>query len=185
MNTEADVSERNGFSQSALIRSGWTQTMIVQLLGEPDRTVENPYYVTGLPMRLYDADRVRAVEATEAFRVLQSVLRRKDRKPAAEPMTGSLWEQSSQIARLLGTWTRWHIVKSTDKLVFVYDRPDVADRWTHKLPRLPLERDGQVDMPGYWGRTFYTDAGKLRFEQEPRASSPTAPTAPFVDELPF
>lgn len=169
---ESAVSERGGFSQSALIRAGWTPTIIVQLLGAPDREVENPHYTHGAPMRLYDADRVRAAEQTEVFRVLQSVLRRKDRKPAPAPMSGSVWAPSSStIGRFFGSWTEWHIVKCTDKTVSINDRPDHQGRVVYRLPRVPLERDGQVELPGYWGRIFYTDVGKARMiEEQPEAN---------------
>jgi hypothetical protein len=55
--------------------------MIDELLpGGPDATADNPHYASSTPMQLYDLDRVRSVEQTEAFRALQSVLRRKPRE---------------------------------------------------------------------------------------------------------
>ena len=42
----------------------WTDKMIRDLLGEPDRTAPNPHYRSAPPMRLYLLDRVDAIDAT-------------------------------------------------------------------------------------------------------------------------
>ena len=47
---------------------GWTDTMVRDLLGEPDKTAPNPYYYGAAAMRLYDLDRVLQAETTDEFR---------------------------------------------------------------------------------------------------------------------
>lgn len=50
----------------------WTDRMIRDYLGEPDKVAPNPHYRNGAPMRLYRLDRVEAIEATldtDAMRV--------------------------------------------------------------------------------------------------------------------
>jgi hypothetical protein len=46
---------------------GWTESMIRDLLGEPDLYVDNPHYKTAAPMRLWRLQRAEAVEATPGF----------------------------------------------------------------------------------------------------------------------
>jgi hypothetical protein len=78
---EAVARERGGFSRSALLRRGWTDGLIAEVLGWADREAENPYYSSGAMMLLYDIERVQRAEAKEAFKTLQAS--RKKRKPAA------------------------------------------------------------------------------------------------------
>jgi hypothetical protein len=54
-------------SVPTLRERGWTLTLIVRLLGEPDDLRRNPYYNKAPPMRLYAADRVEAAEQMAAF----------------------------------------------------------------------------------------------------------------------
>lgn len=42
----------------------WTDKMIQDLLGEPDKTVPNPHYRSGAPMKLYLLSRIIAIEQT-------------------------------------------------------------------------------------------------------------------------
>ena len=75
---EAVAVDRGGYSRSALIRRGWTDGLINQVLGWADVDVANPYYATGSRMRLYGLERVRHAEAKAAFRTLQATrLRRR------------------------------------------------------------------------------------------------------------
>lgn len=53
---------------SELKARGWTETMIRRLLGTPCATARNPYCPTGRPMRLYQLEKVSAVEARPEFR---------------------------------------------------------------------------------------------------------------------
>lgn len=46
---------------------GWTESMIRDLLGQPDLTVPNPYYRCAGEMRLWRLQRVQEVEATPEF----------------------------------------------------------------------------------------------------------------------
>jgi hypothetical protein len=55
---EAEALARGGYSRSALVRRGWTESLIKVALGWPDTEVENPYYASGAPMMLYGIARV-------------------------------------------------------------------------------------------------------------------------------
>lgn len=46
---------------------GWTESMIRDLLGDPDLTVPNPHYRSGGEMRLWRLQRVEAAEAAPGF----------------------------------------------------------------------------------------------------------------------
>lgn len=53
---------------SAKLRErGWTESMIRDLLGDPDLTVPNPYYRSADPMRLWRLQRVEAAESAPGF----------------------------------------------------------------------------------------------------------------------
>jgi hypothetical protein len=49
---------------ATLRERGWTDSMIRDLLGKPDRLVDNPHYKTAPPWRLWRLQRVEAIEAT-------------------------------------------------------------------------------------------------------------------------
>jgi hypothetical protein len=60
---EAIAQARGGFySMSALRHRGWTQKQI-EALGEEDLLAPNPHYANGHMMRLFDVNRVHAVES--------------------------------------------------------------------------------------------------------------------------
>src|SRR5262245_369595 len=63
------MSEKPEFITPAGIRErGWTNGLIRDFLGEPDKTVCNPHYSSaGSPMKLYNLDKVSAVENTPEF----------------------------------------------------------------------------------------------------------------------
>ncbi|MGH3189614.1 MAG: hypothetical protein ACRDPY_17905 [Streptosporangiaceae bacterium] len=46
---------------------GWTESMIRDLLGDPDLRVDNPHYKSAAPMRLWRLQRAEAIEATPGF----------------------------------------------------------------------------------------------------------------------
>lgn len=46
---------------------GWTESMIRDLLGEPDLYADNPHYNTAAPMRLWRVQRAEAAEAAPEF----------------------------------------------------------------------------------------------------------------------
>jgi hypothetical protein len=56
------------FSQSDLLKRGWSKRLIAQILGEPDWTSPNPHGAGFAPMRCWRQDRVIAAEETPAFR---------------------------------------------------------------------------------------------------------------------
>ena len=54
-------------SVAGLKHRGWTDAMIRDLLGEPDKRGANPHYRKAAPTRLFKISRVELIEATEAF----------------------------------------------------------------------------------------------------------------------
>ncbi len=55
------------WTQTTLKSRGWTLSLIRRFLDPPDATAPNPHYRSaGAPMKLYDAKRVQAQEATQA-----------------------------------------------------------------------------------------------------------------------
>lgn len=52
---------------AGLRERGWTEAMIRDVLGKPDRYVDNPHYKSAAPMRLWRLQRVEAIEATPEF----------------------------------------------------------------------------------------------------------------------
>jgi len=54
-------------SAFGLKERGWTESMIRDLLGNPDRYVDNPHYSSAAPMRLWRLQRAEALEATPEF----------------------------------------------------------------------------------------------------------------------
>ena len=50
----------------------WSEPMVRDFLGEPDRTPPNPHYRAGPPMRLYDLKRIEQAEATPEFALRQA-----------------------------------------------------------------------------------------------------------------
>jgi hypothetical protein len=56
------------FSQSDLLKRGWTKPLMPQLLGNPDWTSANPHGAGFAPMKCWRQDRVIAAEETPAFR---------------------------------------------------------------------------------------------------------------------
>lgn len=70
----------DGFlSQAAVLERGWTKTMVVQLLGDPDKTAENSYYKKH-PVKLFAKTRVENAEATDLYK---SMRKKKDRRAEA------------------------------------------------------------------------------------------------------
>lgn len=62
---------------SDLLRRGWTDGMIRDLLGAADTTARNPHCAHGHPMRLYATSRVAFVERSPSFRERLGVAQRK------------------------------------------------------------------------------------------------------------
>jgi hypothetical protein len=61
------IAVRTTLSTTDLKARKWTETLIRQFLPEPDKTVENPHYLSGPPIRLYNLDRVEAIEKQVDF----------------------------------------------------------------------------------------------------------------------
>lgn len=75
------------WTATSLKARGWTQKMVEQHLGEPDKEIDNPKYKVASPMRLYARCRVRLIEAKSviAEQLRQNLDRRSSRRGAAPP----------------------------------------------------------------------------------------------------
>lgn len=71
----------NYLTVTELKRRGWTDALIRHHLGEPDTTRPNPYYVSRAAMRLFQTERVAAVEKSAQWDRLQE--RSRARREAA------------------------------------------------------------------------------------------------------
>jgi hypothetical protein len=71
---------------------GWTAAMIRDLLGEPDRLVDNPHYKSAAPWRLWRLQRAEAVEATPEFAQRRERAERQCAGAAKAAGTRKLWK---------------------------------------------------------------------------------------------
>ena len=70
---------------------GWTESMIRDLLGEPDLRVDNPHYKTAAPMRLWRLQRAEAVEPTPEFATARERAERQCAAAAKAAETRAIW----------------------------------------------------------------------------------------------
>ena len=116
---------------------GWTDTMIRNLLGEPDYTVTNPRHSNSNPMKIYSAARVHAEEQTEAFAVASSrSARRKE----------SNKKNRSKRKQTVLDWARdvpMHIVAPDDTLPYLH-RWAI---WNWEQDHPATQRDNDVRVP--------------------------------------
>ena len=77
---------------------GWTESMIRDLLGEPDLMVDNPHYKSAAPMRLWRLQRAEAIEASPEFAARRE---RAERQCAA---AGKAAETRKIFNTLKGLW---------------------------------------------------------------------------------
>ena len=94
MNTQPDAKQEYITPTGLQGKRGWTDTMIRNLLGEPDRTARNPHYKSAPPMKLYLLDRV--IDAENSVKFTKYVPDPKRKKAAAKAV-------QTKIDRL----TRW------------------------------------------------------------------------------
>lgn len=85
-------------SASDLLRRGWTERMLEDILVLPDTTDKNPHSPFGKPMRLYSAARVQVAESDPdvAKRIERNLARRKKSQPR-----GELFERVCQAIAVL------------------------------------------------------------------------------------
>ena len=82
----AQPKQQDYYSVSSLKHRGWTDAMIRDMLGDPDKRGVNPHYRSAFKTRLYLITRVKGVEATPQFveRLKKANARRAVRKQPAE-----------------------------------------------------------------------------------------------------
>lgn len=84
--------------RGSLRRRGWTDSGIVRFLGEPDAHAPNPVVPSAARMRLYDEERVAAVEATETWRAWRTASEHR-REAARIRAEERAQERAERIAR--------------------------------------------------------------------------------------
>jgi hypothetical protein len=77
---------------AGLQERGWTEAMIRDLLGKPDLRVDNPYYSTAAPMRLWRLQRAETVEATAEFTKRRERAERQRAAAAKAAETRKIWK---------------------------------------------------------------------------------------------
>ena len=55
------------YTQKQVMSRGWTKKVIIEFLGEPDKTAPNPEHKHGAPLRLFSISRVESVERQADF----------------------------------------------------------------------------------------------------------------------
>jgi hypothetical protein len=70
---------------------GWTESMIRDLLGDPDLYADNPHYKTAAPMRLWRLQRVEAAEAAPGFAAARERGERQCAAAAKAAGTRAVW----------------------------------------------------------------------------------------------
>ena len=138
---------------SDLLRRGWTDAMIRDLLGAADATARNPHCAHSHPMRLYAASRVRSSECAPSFRErLDSANRKRAAgKAAAHRRSAELLEWVAnlhieappiQIPRLRRICEDYFAALSDtdlESLPFVIDRGMATDRHAQLVIYLALQ----------------------------------------------
>ncbi len=79
-------------SAARLRERGWTESMIRDLLGEPDLRVDNPHYRSAAPMRLWRLQRAAAAEASAEFAARRDRAARRCTAAARAAQTRKLWQ---------------------------------------------------------------------------------------------
>jgi hypothetical protein len=71
---------------------GWTESMIRDLLGEPDVLTDNPHYKTAAPRRLWRLQKAEAAEASPEFASRRERAGRQCASAARSAETRKLWK---------------------------------------------------------------------------------------------
>jgi hypothetical protein len=71
---------------------GWTETMIRDLLGDPDWLADNPHCKSAAPMRLWRVQRAGQAEASPGFAARQEQARRACAAAAKAAETKKIWK---------------------------------------------------------------------------------------------
>jgi hypothetical protein len=105
-------------TKSTVIKRGWSDKLVAEFLGEPDREVPNPHYASGPPMKLYDEARVIRIEETEAFQTASASLKRHQAARTAGAAKAVATKQQKTLA----------LVEKTVITVTVIERSELVRR---------------------------------------------------------
>lgn len=75
-----------------LAKRGWTESMIRDLLGDPDLLTDNPHYKSAAPRRLWRLQKAEAAEATPEFAERRERAERQCAAAAKAAGTRRLWK---------------------------------------------------------------------------------------------
>jgi hypothetical protein len=76
---------------AGLKQRGWTESMIRDLLGDPDLRADNPHYKSAAPMRLWRLQRAEAAEAAPGFAAARERAERQCAAAAKAAETRAIW----------------------------------------------------------------------------------------------
>lgn len=86
-------------SVTGLKQRGWTDKLIKILLGEPDKTAQNPHYRSAAPMRLYLKSRVEEVETSAEWTALKGEADKR-KQSASKAVETKLQKLRVELAKL-------------------------------------------------------------------------------------
>ncbi len=87
------------YTQSDLLKRGWSLGLIKKLLGEPDRLERNPYRRTAPPMKLYLTARVTEAEKTQSFidKQAKNSIRQEAARKAIETKRSNILQYANSV----------------------------------------------------------------------------------------
>lgn len=91
-------------SAFGLRERGWTESMIRDLLGQPDRYVDNPHYKKAEPMRLWRLQRAEEAEAAPGFAQRRERADRQRAAAAKAVETKKVWKALGGYGGEEETW---------------------------------------------------------------------------------
>lgn len=160
------------WTQTTLKSRGWTLSLVRRFLDPPDATAPNPHYRSvGAPMKLYDAERVQALEATQAVSEALAQSRQRSLRAQARaarqreavlaavrdwPITVPRMTRDTLLAQAVAHYNDlWVSRGRDDKWATIHDNPEFLDRIAVNYLRHVCTNyeDRLVDLYGTIGAT--------------------------------
>lgn len=149
-------------TKSTVVKRGWSEKLITELLGEPDREVPNPHYASGPPMQLYDEARVVRVEGTDAFQRASANLKQHRAARTAGAAKAVATKQRKTLA----------LVEKAVITVTVVERSELIRRAREHQRDRQAEREYRRALRGDFGG--YSDEPDSWYDDEPMTAEELA-----------
>lgn len=158
---------------------GWTEELIRQHLGEPDRKEENPHRAAGPPMRLYRLERVDQIVEEDPALAAQLAANTREKASQARQQSGMReTDLIAEAARTVVTMLPLPSEKAADLIELALQR-----RREYSLKEHGIEKPSAVDPNGRFAQELaikmlrheFTDYHEL-IERIPRAKKHEANT---------